>query len=380
MPQLYEMTIRWPLLAAGAVLILGGGVFAGVAVASGTSQDVTCTITDSTLTCPLPQATPVTSTVTETATSTATETTTTTVTETAPPVTTTVTASPVTSTQTVTSTTTVTASPTSSTTTAAPTPSTTTTTTTPPATAWPDASNTGAKGTLAKQSGDLTITTAGTTLQNVDIAGTVTVRADNVTLKNVKVSSGGFWVVYNYGKNLTVTDATLTGTADTQASLAGDNITATRVNISGAGDGAKLGSNSSLVDSYIHDLGGAAQGAHNDGIELTGAVNSKVTHNTILNSNGQTSAIMLSEYYGTGNANVLVQNNLLGGGGFTLYGGYESGKTLKTGLSVKDNQFTTRFFATSGYYGPVAYWDSRNTWSGNTWADGPKAGQQIPAP
>jgi hypothetical protein len=266
------------------------------------------------------------------------------VTETAPPVTTTVTASPVTSTQTVTSTTTVTASPTSSTTTAAPTPSTTTTTTTPPATAWPDASNTGAKGTLAKQSGDLTITTAGTTLQNVDIAGTVTVRADNVTLKNVKVSSGGFWVVYNYGKNLTVTDATLTGTADTQASLAGDNITATRVNISGAGDGAKLG------------------------------------HNTILNSNGQTSAIMLSEYYGTGNANVLVQNNLLGGGGFTLYGGYESGKTLKTGLSVKDNQFTTRFFATSGYYGPVAYWDSRNTWSGNTWADGPKAGQQIPAP
>jgi hypothetical protein len=297
-----------------------------------------------------------------------------------PPVTTTatVTASPVTSTVTQTVIVTATPSTSTSTTVATTLPTTaTSTTTTPPANWWPDSSNTGAKGTLTKQTGDVTITTNGTTLADVEIAGQVTVRADNVTLRNVKVNSLAYWGVYNYGLNLTIVDSTLIAGAGSQASLAGDNITATRVDIYGAGDGAKLGSNSTLVDSYIHDLGGAAQGAHNDGIELTGALNTRVEHNSILNQNSQTSALMLSEYYGTGTANVVVKNNLLGGGGFTLYGGLEAGKTLRTGISVTGNQFTTRFFPQSGYYGPVAYWDSRNTWSGNIWGDGPNAGQPV---
>jgi hypothetical protein len=197
-------------------------------------------------------------------------------------------------------------------------------------------------------------------------------------MRNVKVASDSFWALRIDGSGFVIEDSTLTGTNNTQSSIVSGTAswTGRRLDISGAGDGIKMGSNSSLYDSYIHDLASFA-GAHNDGVELTGATNVRFEHNAVLNKNGQTSALMLSEYYGTGSAGVVINNNLFAGGGYTMYGGYEAGKTLKTGIAVTNNKFSTRFFPESGYYGPLGYWDSRNTWTNNTWADGTRAGQVL---
>ena len=91
-------------------------------------------------------------------------------------------------------------------------------------------------------------------------------------------------------------------------------------------------------DSYIHDLADF-DGAHNDGIDAFGPV--KIVHNTVLVAMGQTSAIMLSEYGSTQDSNVLVKRNLIGGGGFSFYGGAPD---TAQGHEVVDNLFTTRFF------------------------------------
>ena len=51
---------------------------------------------------------------------------------------------------------------------------------------------------------------------------------------------------------------------------------------------------------------------------------------------------------------------------------------------VRNNRFSTRYFADAGFFGPTTAaqpWDTDgNTWTGNRWHDGPRAGQIIPAP
>jgi hypothetical protein len=300
-----------------------------------------------------------------------------------PAVTTTVTQPAQTTTATVTvtaapTTVTVTASSSSTSTSSTTTSSTTSTTTPPPASAWPDATNTGAKGALTVVNGNTEITASNVTLSNMEYRGEVRVYGTNVTLRNVKIATGGFWALRIDGSGFLIEDSTIVGGPDTQSTIVSGSAswTGRRLDLSGAGDGIKMGSNATLVDSWIHDLD-TSPTAHNDGIEITGATNVRVEHNSILNSRSQTSAVMFSEYYGTGDANAVLTNNLLGGGGFTVYGGLEAGKTLKTGITVTNNKFTTRFFPDSGSYGPLAYWDSRNTWTGNTWVDGPRAGQPL---
>ena len=248
----------------------------------------------------------------------------------------------------------------------------------PPSSGYPNASNTGAKGTLTRRVGNLEITKAGTVLQNVEIQGQLTIRADNVVMRNVKVvSNGDFWTVINYGKNLLIEDATLVGDADAQASLgntAGGWFTGHRINAYGAGDGVRMTTNSKMYDSYVHGLA-KGSGIHNDAVDLWSARNSKLIHNTIENANGQTSVVMISEYGSDANTGVEVRNNYLAGGGFTVYGGAPD---TARGHVVVDNVFSTKFFPDGGYYGARAYWSSAgNTWSNNTWIDGPNKGKPV---
>ena len=238
-----------------------------------------------------------------------------------------------------------------------------------------DADSTGVSGSLRSMSGPVTLSSPGQVLEDVAITGRVTVKADNVTLRNVQITSDDVWALLNYGKNLTVEDSTVIGTRQTQASIAdadGGSSVLRRVEVSGAPDGVLLGTGSQLRDSLIHDLA-SFDGAHNDAVVVTSSTGVRITGNTILNDNDQTSVIFLSEFASGTDVDVDVDHNLLAGGGYTVYGGAPA-----RGLSVTNNQFSTRYFPRGGYRGPVAYWSGTgNTWSGNTWADGPKAGQTV---
>jgi nitrous oxidase accessory protein NosD len=50
-------------------------------------------------------------------------------------------------------------------------------------------------GVTLTPSGDLVITQAGAVISGLDIKGTVTIEAPNVTLENCKIESGGFFLV-----------------------------------------------------------------------------------------------------------------------------------------------------------------------------------------
>ena len=245
-----------------------------------------------------------------------------------------------------------------------------------PSVPFPDESSTGAKGELETYRGDQEISEEGAVIANVEIQGRLTVRANNVTIRNVRLTSSDYWAILNYGANTLIEDSTLTGSAETQASIGdidGGSFVGRRLNISGAADGVKMAANSKLYDSYVHDLA-TFDGAHNDGIEMSNAINAEVVHNTILNANSQTSAIFLGDYVGGVDANVLVKDNLLAGGGYTIYGGAPELK----GARVLDNRISTRYFPQGGGYGPLSYWSSTgNSWSGNLWADGPQGGHSI---
>jgi hypothetical protein len=222
----------------------------------------------------------------------------------------------------------------------------------------------------------MVLSTPGQVLSDVQINGRVTVHAADVTLRNVKIVADDYWVLMNYAKNLTVEDSTIIGTSRSQASIGdvnGGSFTGRRLDLSGAPDGVKMNAGSKLFDSYIHDLANFP-GAHNDSVELNNAPGAQLVHNTILNQNSQTSAIMLNNN-GKRAADILIADNLLAGGGYAFYGGAPD---QPTAITFRNNAFSTRYFPSSGSYGPRAYWSPvGNVWSGNYWADGPKAGTAL---
>ena len=62
---------------------------------------------------------------------------------------------------------------------------------------FPDAATTGVPaGVILTPSGGLIINTSGVVIEGLDIQGMVTINADNVTLKNCKITSGS-WAVVN---------------------------------------------------------------------------------------------------------------------------------------------------------------------------------------
>ena len=74
--------------------------------------------------------------------------------------------------------------------------------TTTPSTGWPDSTNTGVPaGTTLTPSGDLVITQAGAVISGLDIHGTVYINADNVTIKNCKITSPSFYIVQTADSN-----------------------------------------------------------------------------------------------------------------------------------------------------------------------------------
>ena len=137
-----------------------------------------------------------------------------------------------------------------------------------------------------------------------------------------------------------------------------------RNNIHHTEDGIYLtGSNTLIQDNYIHDLQSNWSGPHYDGIATDGGVsNITIRHNTIINPHGQTSALMLSNYFGSV-TNVTVDNNWLEGGGYTVYSdGQFNGGTI-SGVSFTNN------YLVRGQYGYSSIRNNTPVWQGNVDGD-----------
>ena len=240
-------------------------------------------------------------------------------------------------------------------------------------TGWPDATNTGVPAGVALQelsaanlpagvtmdsAGNLTVTQAGTVLSGLNIHGAVYIDAPNVTLSGCTITSTNFYIV-NVASNATgavVENCTINGTGmnnDGSYGIFGSG-TFTGNNIYNVENGIGTSGPATIQNNYIHDL--LASGSpHYDGIEIDGGSNVTISHNTIINSHDQTSAIMIDNYFGP-ISNISVDNNLLGGGGYTVYDdGHFTGGSI-TGVSFTNNHMAsgawgyTDFNATNPIY------------------------------
>jgi hypothetical protein len=213
----------------------------------------------------------------------------------------------------------------------------------------PNASNTGVRpGTNLTSRGSYTVTTPGAVIQNLDISGTLTIKASNVTVRNSRIRSGG-----NYGiwfdenvSGIVLEDLTIMGTGPGCSSglAPTGRWTARRLNVSGCADGVKMHGNQTLESSYIHDLR-VGPTTHNDAIQVTSGNNGIIRNNNLI-APSQNAAIMMSSNFGSVD-NWKITGNRFAGGTYTVY--------------VRNQ----------GYGNPSRIALTDNTWVTNSWQFGP---------
>lgn len=250
--------------------------------------------------------------------------------------------------------------------------------TTPPG-SWPTAETTGyPAGTALKPMGGLTITTPGAVYDGIDFNGTITVKADNVTIRNSKVT-GRIDIRAPY-KGLMVQRVEIIGPGDGYTTkypgIGYDNFTCDGCNIHGWGDGAMFDSNATIINSWIHDISVSGD-SHNQAILSLGGPNVTIVNNRLdAGKSGHfTAALSLLNQWNSF-SNALVKDNLFNGGGYCVYAGGEAkGNSKYPSSNVKfiNNTFGTDLNAKCGYYGPATAFDARgagNEWSGNVMSNG----------
>jgi len=222
---------------------------------------------------------------------------------------------------------------------------------------FPDASNTGVPaGTkLSAYSGANTISAANAVIDGKTLSGQITVDAPGVVIRNSKIN-GTVHVDDDSDNSLLLENVEIDcGGGNTGVGEA--NVTVRRANIHGCENGFDMNQNFDVRDSYIHGL---VLGGHEDGMQfayghyengqiVSASRNLTIMHNTIFGTSDSggfgTSAIISNK---GGDTNVLIQNNLMAGGAYTIY--CEQG-AKGTNYRVLDNHFTTRFKSSVGYYG-----------------------------
>lgn len=220
----------------------------------------------------------------------------------------------------------------------------------------PGSSNTGVPaGTkLTVHDGDLTISRAGTVVDGLDVRGDISVKADNVTIRNTIVRGRPVDTVkkslisaYGDHKNLLIEDTTLRAAYPhpNRDGLKGRNFTARRINVSNVVDAVLVfGDNVRLEDSWLHDNTHfdpdwiSTDGkSHDDSLQIQGGNNITIRHN-VLEGAFHTGIMITQDRYRS--TNITIAGNWLSGGSCTLNIA-EKARGPITGLTIRDNRFGT---------------------------------------
>jgi hypothetical protein len=172
---------------------------------------------------------------------------------------------------------------------------------------------------------DVTVTTNGAVLDRLDIHGCVFIQANDVVIRNTRITCHGAYGVRTFDSGVDFTgtlieDTELNGDNNPESftGMAFSNVVAVRVDIRGFENGFFFGANGMIQDSYIHDLK-LISTEHPDGVQLDeGSANITLRHNTIVAPITDAAVIMYPKA-GDQNHDILVDDNYLAGGGWTLY-------------------------------------------------------------
>lgn len=237
---------------------------------------------------------------------------------------------------------------------------------------WPNADNTGVPADLALSPSDgMIVTSDGQVIEALEVAGAIVVRASDVVIRNCRITHDTTAIRFEEGTNLRVERVTFVGadaaTLDGAIQAWGD-LHVRRIQVRGFGEGIDLfGAGGLIEDSYFHDMANA-EGELMDGIEAWQAAHLTIRHNVIEMPEGNSVIKLPLDVPVPGGDDVLIENNLLAGGGYTVYGGYDPPNQNPSYTNVRfiGNRFSTKFGPKCGYSGPGAFIESElshdNVW------------------
>jgi hypothetical protein len=235
---------------------------------------------------------------------------------------------------------------------------------------WPNAANTGVpEGTvLTIVEGDLTIRTAGTVIDSKDIRGCVGVAAPGVVIRRSKVRCTSDYAVLSggyKGARLLIEDSEVdcrnaSGVGTQTTGIGDNNFIARRLNIHHCVNGFDVDNDVTIQDTWIHDLYDGGPDPHPDGIQIAIGRNLLIENNAIVLNGGMTSAIISHR---TDMNGVIIRNNLLGGGAYTLYCPSERSVDVR----IIGNRFSTLYYPKAGEYGPWTDCDKVAELRDNVW-------------
>src|SRR5580693_8541704 len=236
--------------------------------------------------------------------------------------------------------------------------------------------------------GYLEVSGNGATLTGLKVNGNIDVSANNVTINDVKINAGGdgsMGISLRHTTGTTIENSNINGLNTGAGRLMvgikdiyGD-ATATTVennNITKTSTDVQIYAGT-IENNYMAQHG-MTSGDHVNGVTTNGDDQPLlIQHNTILNNYIQTDAIGLFQDF-SDVSNVTINDILLAGGGYTIYGGTGShGPT--SGIVITNNTISTMYYPHGGYYGPATAYNpagTGNQWSGNAYTNG----KTIPAP
>lgn len=228
----------------------------------------------------------------------------------------------------------------------------------------PGPDNTGVPaGVVLTPSGSITVEEDGAVVEGLDIEGSITVLADDVTIRNVRIRSGDYYPIRyfdNDNTGLVVEDSEIEGTSgDVTSAIAFRNYTARRLNIHGSADGLKADANVLIEDCWIHDLSNG-DGEHNDAVQSTGGKGVTIRHSDL---SGASNAAVQTGDEGAATEDLTIECSWLSGGGWTL-NIRGSGASVPVNTRIIDNRF-----GRDHGYGPWTLDDPNPTISGNVYDD-----------
>lgn len=241
---------------------------------------------------------------------------------------------------------------------------------------YPDETNTGVPASVRlKPSGAINVTRAGSTISGLDVRGTVTVSANDVTIRDSRVTAaypdGGAILVEPKVSGTVIADSTIRGEGSGASSVAyaiqnagwppNASTVARRVQMYNCTE--CYNGPGTLVDSYA-TVSAGVDGAHYEDVYYGGGAGLlTIRHDTLLNPQQQTAVVFTKPDFGVV-SNVTVTDCLLAGGGWTIYGGGDTATNVK----ITNNRFSPAYHPKIGYFGlDTGIRSSQTTWSGNRW-------------
>ena len=202
--------------------------------------------------------------------------------------------------------------------------------------------------------GDISIRNPGAVIDGLRLMGTIYVAANNVTIRNCEITANeqsNAVIQQDPGvSGLVVQGCRINGVGLAFTGISAVNkISVQNSEITGTCDGLSVGSDFTIENSRLHSFSSTDNECHYDGIQILGGKNGIIKHNSVILLQAQTSAIGLWTDFGDV-SNVSVENNIVGGGGYTLYLVESEGRHLSH-IRFSNNEISQVFSKTGGYWG-----------------------------